>query len=245
LEVLAADNLRAAQAKEDAATAIRLKLLEAGIDATPETATTRVATELARAQAAFDQAKQDLARAEKLQSEIADATEKAQVARELSLLMRSNNFPQWLINSALTALIGEASTVLFELSNGQFELTSEEGNLFVIDHNNADLTRSVKTLSGGETFQASLALALALSRQMSALSTSGSAKLEAIFLDEGFGTLDGETLDEVASTLETLSASGSRMVGVVTHVPALADRIPVRLRVSRDDKGSHVEVERV
>ena len=99
--------------------------------------------------------------------------------------------------------------------------------------------RSVRTLSGGETFQASLALALALSSQISALATAGAARLDSIFLDEGFGTLDGETLEVVATTLETL-AQGSRMVGVVTHVTALAERVPVRYRVTRNARTSTV-----
>ena len=89
----------------------------------------------------------------------------------------------------------------------------------------------MRTLSGGETFQASLALALALSSQISALAAAGAARLDSIFLDEGFGTLDAETLDVVATTLETL-AQGERMVGVVTHVTALAERVPVRFRVA-------------
>ena len=75
----------------------------------------------------------------------------------------------------------------------------------------------MRTLSGGETFQASLALALALSEQLAGMSTTA-ASLESIVLDEGFGTLDAATLDTVAATLENLAARGDRMVGVVTHV---------------------------
>ena len=88
-------------------------------------------------------------------------------------------------------------------------------------------------MSGGETFQASLALALALSSQISALAAAGAARLDSIFLDEGFGTLDAETLEVVATTLEAL-AQGDRMVGVVTHVAELAERVPVRFRVARN-----------
>ena len=119
------------------------------------------------------------------------------------------------------------------LSSGQFDLAYDEGDFYVIDHADADSRRSARTLSGGETFQASLALALALSSQISALAAAGAARLDSIFLDEGFGTLDPETLDVVASTLETL-AQGDRMVGVVTHVAALAERVPVRFRVVQE-----------
>jgi DNA repair protein SbcC/Rad50 len=125
------------------------------------------------------------------------------------------------------------------LSGGQFDLAHDAGEFFVVDHADADARRSVRTLSGGETFQASLALALALSSQISALAAAGAARLDSIFLDEGFGTLDSETLDVVASTLETL-AQGERMVGVVTHVTALAERVPVRFRVARNARTSTV-----
>ena len=93
----------------------------------------------------------------------------------------------------------------------------------------------MKTLSGGETFQASLALALALSEQLSTLAAGGRTTLDSIFLDEGFGTLDPDALEVVASTLENL-AQGNRMVGVVTHVAALAERVPVRFEVTRDSR---------
>jgi exonuclease SbcC len=91
----------------------------------------------------------------------------------------------------------------------------------------------VRTLSGGETFQASLALALALSAHMSTLAATGATRLDSIFLDEGFGTLDPDMLEVVATTLEGL-AKGERMVGVITHVAALAERVPVRFKVHRD-----------
>ncbi|MCE5292740.1 MAG: SMC family ATPase [Nocardiaceae bacterium] len=244
LETLNAAAEEARRSIEAAASALESHLVEAGVDATTATSTRVLAGSIAQAHAALNQAKSDFDKAKNLLDDARREKEKAQVAQELSRLMRVTNFPQWLVNSALDVLVGEASSVLFELSNRQFELTTKDGDIFVIDHNNADLTRSVKTLSGGETFQASLALALALSRQMSTMSTAGSTKLEAIFLDEGFGTLDPETLDEVASTLENLAHSGSRMVGVVTHVAALAERIPVQFRVTRDDLGSRVEVVR-
>ena len=123
----------------------------------------------------------------------------------------------------------------------EYDLTHEDGEFYVIDHADADSRRSVRTLSGGETFQASLALALALSSQMSSLSAAGGARLDSIFLDEGFGTLDPETLDVVASTLETL-AQDDRMVGVITHVSELAERLPVRIEVRKLPGGSRLEV---
>jgi exonuclease SbcC len=96
---------------------------------------------------------------------------------------------------------------------------------------------------GGETFQASLALALALSAQITTLAAACSAQLNSIFLDEGFGTLDEENLETVANTLENLASQGDRMVGVITHVSALADRVPLKFRVSRDQFGSTITKE--
>jgi exonuclease SbcC len=102
----------------------------------------------------------------------------------------------------------------------------------------------VHTLSGGETFQASLALALALSRQVVGLSA-GMRDLNSMFLDEGFGTLDEDTLETVATTLERLASDSDRMVGIITHVAALAERVPVRFIVSRSGASSVLRKERV
>jgi DNA repair protein SbcC/Rad50 len=162
-----------------------------------------------------------------------------QVARLLGDLLRANQFQRWLVAEALDDLVAEASATLAALSSGQFDLVYDDGDFYVVDHTDADARRSVRTLSGGETFQASLALALALSSQISALAAAGAARLDSIFLDEGFGTLDPETLEVVATTLEAL-AEGDRMVGVVTHVAALAERVPVRFRVARDARTSTV-----
>ena len=90
----------------------------------------------------------------------------------------------------------------------------------------------MRSLSGGETFQASLAFALALSDHLASLAAGGAARLDAIFLDEGFGTLDADSLDTVAATIEAL-AGGGRMVGIVTHVRELAERMPVRYVVTK------------
>jgi DNA repair protein SbcC/Rad50 len=204
-------------------------------------ALTLVAAAVATASAALTRAQERLRESEAMRTQLTKATDDAGVARSLANLMRSNQFPRWLISSALDTLLDDASGILMELSGGQFELTRNETDLLVLDHNDADMSRLVKTLSGGETFHASLALALALSKQVTSLSATGASKLESIFLDEGFGTLDETTLDVVASTLENLASSGSRMVGVITHVAALAERIPVRYEVIRNGTGSHIE----
>jgi exonuclease SbcC len=100
-------------------------------------------------------------------------------------------------------------------------------------------TRSAKTLSGGETFLASLALALGLADVVAA--ETGGALLDTLFVDEGFGMLDATTLDEVMDTLDELRAGG-RVVGLVSHVEELRHRIPTRLRVHKSRTGSRVEL---
>jgi exonuclease SbcC len=162
------------------------------------------------------------------------------VAKSLAGHLRANNFERWLLEEALDLLVDGGSRILRELTAGQYELIHDKGEFFVVDHHDAGLRRGVRTLSGGETFQASLALALALSEQLAGMSTTA-ASLESIVLDEGFGTLDAATLDVVAATLENLAARGDRMVGVVTHVPALADRVPVRFEVHKDARTAYVE----
>ena len=214
-----------------------------GIDLAPETvaasAAAAVTGALEGAKAATRRVAERRAQAAELAGKQRTAQEEQQVAHLLGNLLQARQFPQWLVSEALDELVAAASETLAILSGGQFDLTHDKGDLFVIDHTDADARRSVRTLSGGETFQASLALALALSSQISALAAAGAARLDSIFLDEGFGTLDAETLEVVATTLEAL-AQGDRMVGVVTHVAELAERVPVRFRVARTARTSTV-----
>lgn len=180
------------------------------------------------------------AAAERLRDQRAGHERDSRVAKSLAGHLRANNFERWLLIEALDLLVDGASRILRELSSGQYDLVHVKGDFFVIDHHDAGLRRPVRTLSGGETFQASLALALALSEQLAGMSTTA-ASLESIVLDEGFGTLDAATLDVVAATLENLAARGDRMVGVVSHVPSLADRVPVRFEVRKDARSARVE----
>jgi DNA repair protein SbcC/Rad50 len=189
--------------------------------------------------------RRDRERAARLDEQIQANREEIQVATELGRLLRATSFERWLCSEALDSLVAEASATLMDLSGQQYQLDRDDRNdLVVIDFQDAGARRPVHTLSGGETFQASLALALALSRQVVQLSA-GLRELNSMFLDEGFGTLDPETLDTVATTLERLAADKDRMVGLVTHVAALAERVPVRFVVTRDGTTSALRKERV
>ncbi len=125
------------------------------------------------------------------------------------------------------------------LSNGQFSFDPDGTDFDICDHHNADQVRQAKSLSGGETFLASLALALALSDSHADLAPEGAPGLDSLFLDEGFGTLDPETLDVTAAAIEELGASG-RMVAIVTHIRELAERMPLRFEVTKSPTTSTV-----
>ncbi|WP_413282818.1 SbcC/MukB-like Walker B domain-containing protein [Vibrio sp. MA40-2] len=110
----------------------------------------------------------------------------------------------------------------------QLQRRQDEGlELSVVDTWQGDVVRDTKTLSGGESFLVSLALALGLSDLVS-----HKTSIDSLFLDEGFGTLDAETLDLALDALDSLNASG-KMIGVISHVEAMKERIPVQLKVSK------------
>lgn len=183
----------------------------------------------------------DLDTAAKLRTERQTQAERSAVADTLAGHLKANRFEQWVLDEALTRLAAGASETLRGLSGGQYSLAVDDHrNFAVVDHHNADERRSARTLSGGETFLASLALALTLSEHLSEMAVGGAPQLESIFLDEGFGALDPDTLDVVAATVEELGATG-RTVGVVTHVRELAERIPLRYEVRKGPAGSTVE----
>jgi exonuclease SbcC len=203
-----------------------------------------VAAAHARAEADVARIDEQLDEAERLRTTQRTAVERQQVADLLAGHLAANRFEKWLLDEALQQLVATASTLLGDLTGGAYALAVDgrSGGFGVIDHTNASQVRSARTLSGGETFLASLALALALADQVAGMAGAGAARLESLFLDEGFGTLDPDTLDVVASALDELGARG-RMVGVVTHVRELADRLPVRFEVRK--VGGSAVVERV
>ena len=184
---------------------------------------------------------QEQLRAQKELSERLKAAEDdATACSDLELQLDNRHFVKWLGREALEVLVLDASETLRELSSGQYELTvNDKDDLAVVDYTEAGETRAVRTLSGGETFQASLALALALSQQIASMSALG-ATLETLLLDEGFGTLDPDALELVAGALARLATGQERTVGVITHVRELAEQVDVQFQVSRDEHGSHV-----
>lgn len=146
-------------------------------------------------------------------------------------------------------IIRRANILLMDMSAGQFELKrrgkadnhrSKSGlELDVIDHYNGS-ERSVKTLSGGESFKAALALALGLSNEIQSMA--GGIQIDSMFIDEGFGSLDAESLDQAIKVLNKLS-DGNRIVGIISHVAELKNRIEKQIVVTKDKSGgSNVKV---
>jgi exonuclease SbcC len=141
-------------------------------------------------------------------------------------------------------IIERANRRFRHMSNEQYELvrrkkadnnrTQSGLDLDVLDHYNGTL-RSVNTLSGGESFMASLSLALGLSDEIQA--SAGGIRLDTMFVDEGFGSLDEEALQQAIHVLQSLTEGGERLVGIISHVTELKDRIPKQIMVTKAKTG--------
>ena len=156
------------------------------------------------------------------------------------------SFQRYYLNSMFQHVIIEANTRLDKMSGGRYQFRNKEQtnkarlaglDLEIFDANTGTC-RDVATLSGGESFLASLALALGLAAVVK--NTAGGIKLDTIFIDEGFGSLDSETLDYAINTLIDLQSDG-RLVGIISHVEELKQRIPNRLEITKHKDGSTVK----
>ncbi|QGQ95717.1 SMC family ATPase [Paenibacillus psychroresistens] len=163
----------------------------------------------------------------KLKQEFADLS-------KLQSVLRGNAFVEYIAEEQLIQVCRIASQRLGQLTRQRYALEVDSSGGFVIrDDANGGVRRPVSTLSGGETFLTSLALALALSAQ---IQLSGQYPLEFFFLDEGFGTLDPELLETVVEALEKLHID-SLTVGIISHVPELRSRLPRKLIVESAEPG--------
>jgi DNA repair protein SbcC/Rad50 len=151
-----------------------------------------------------------------------------------------NTFSTFAQNLTLSNLIGLANRRLKNLSDRYIldKPKDDTDSLFVMDTYQGNSLRAVNTLSGGETFTLSLALALALSDL-----ASQNVKIESLFIDEGFGTLDPDTLDTALLTLEKLQAESNKTIGIISHVELLKERISTQVRLKKDANGfSTIEI---
>ena len=170
---------------------------------------------------------------------------KLDILSELEGLFRGKRFVEYISRYYLEHIAKEADISLKEMTGNTYGLEIDENTSFIIrDYKNGGVSRPASTLSGGETFMASLALALALSSQ---IQMKGAAPLELFFLDEGFGTLDENCLEVVMEALEKIR-NKKRSVGVITHVEEIKARIPVHLLIEpakAGEGGSKISIEEI
>lgn len=189
----------------------------------------RIEREIALKQAALEQRKQVAADLEKV-------IQRAAELATLKNMLMGNRFIDFISTTYLQNLCAAANERFYRMTRQRLSLELTEDNSFQIrDYMNGGKTRSVKTLSGGQTFQASLSLALALSDNIQRMQSSDQ---NFFFLDEGFGTLDKESLSIVFDTLKSLRKE-NRIVGVISHVDEMQQEIETYLKVvNHEDAGS-------
>ena len=182
--------------------------------------------------------KDDLQKREKLDSEVDAAKQEMERWKNLQEIIPRNELRDFALDIMFQQVSRIANVQLAYLTSERYQLDVETiGKLTVIDRWNANEKRPVETLSGGESFLTSLALALALSEL-----SQGRAQLNSLFLDEGFGTLDTETLDIAIAALEGLRMQG-RSIYLISHIQELTRRLPVKINVKKRGNGSsYIEI---
>ncbi|TCS84206.1 SbcC/MukB-like Walker B domain-containing protein [Tepidibacillus fermentans] len=196
----------------------------------------KIRQKLSKKEYEYQNVKQDYEKWKELEKQRKDIQKKLDIASELTQVLRGISFIDFIAQEYLQNITILASEKLLQLTRNRFRLVvDEEGSFQIIDEFNGGLKRPVRSLSGGETFLTSLALALALSSQ---IQLKGGVPLEFFFLDEGFGTLDTDLLDTVMMTLEKLHAE-HMIIGIISHVPELKNRLHRKVMViPADDRGS-------
>ena len=183
--------------------------------------------------------KKDLENQAVLQKQLEQLELRAENIRTMKSLFKASGFVNYISSVYLQNLCNAANDRFFQLTRQKLSLEiTPDNNFQVRDFMNAGKVRSVKTLSGGQTFQAALALALALADNIQKITESNQ---NFFFLDEGFGSLDKESLAVVFDTLKTLRKE-NRIVGVISHVEEMQQEIDVHLRIENDEnRGSLIK----
>lgn len=209
----------------------KVKELELSVKQTGERSI-QLKTTLDRLKEEFERKKELLLEQDRLQKRAANI-------QVMSNMFKASGFVNYVSAIYLKNLCERANTRFHRLTKNQLSLQLNESNDFeILDYLNNGKTRSVKTLSGGQSFQVSLSLALALAESVQSLSKSNR---NFFFIDEGFGTQDSESVDIVFETLQNLHKE-NRIVGIISHVEELQERIPVSLTVIKDpEKGSVIQ----
>lgn len=204
----------------------------------------RLVHETARLDAAVSDVESRIAKLAGLNEQLAEFRSQRELFDQLAHALRADRFIAYLLERAYTDLCAKGSEHLLRLSQERYSFSAGKDEFFVKDGWNADAERSAATLSGGESFLASLALALALADSVASFGPEGTraATLEALFLDEGVSTLDEETLSAVVDALTALQ-NGNRLIGVISHSADLAERLPARIEITKHHGCSTLKVE--
>ncbi|QZY55888.1 AAA family ATPase [Crassaminicella profunda] len=182
----------------------------------------------------LNQIKKDLKELKELNKKYKEVQHQLSLLYDIDKLIQGNKFVEFVAMNQLKYIAREASRRLLSITANRYALEiDDEGNFTVRDDKNGGVVRETASLSGGETFLTSLALALSLSSQ---IQLKGSAPLEFFFLDEGFGTLDANLLEVVMTSLEKLHTD-KLSVGIISHVEELKNRVPVKILVTPGEEG--------
>jgi exonuclease SbcC len=217
----------------EAQRAIRAALDQQGFDTRDELGEAQIeaATELARATEDAATARDHLPRAKELEEVIGKAGRLLEALDELTKLLTDGRFIGRVVVYKQKTLLAVASEILGRMTENRYGFSED----FEIVDRLTGLPRGVKTLSGGETFLASLALALGLVE----LAGRGGGRLDAVFLDEGFGSLDANSLAEALDALGQ-QAEGGRLVVVISHLRAVAEAMEHLVAITRGPEGSRI-----
>lgn len=193
----------------------------------------KIATEIERLQKEFK-------KKENLLIELSKLQKRAENLKIMTNLFKGAGFVQYVSSIYLRQLCDHANIRFHRMTRNQLSLQLNENNDFeIVDYLNEGRSRSVKTLSGGQAFQVSLSLALALAESVQANAKSDK---NFFFIDEGFGTQDLESVNVVFETLMSLQKE-NRIVGIISHVEELKEKIPMSLNISKDEeRGSLIEI---
>lgn len=187
----------------------------------------------------IDRLKLSFEKKKNLMKDFAHLEERKKNLEVMKRLFMASGFVEYVANVHLVQLCEKANLRFQKMTKNQLSLryNAENKEFEVVDYLNEGYVRSVKTLSGGQSFQVSLSLALALAESVQ---TDSKAEKNFFFIDEGFGTLDTDSVDIVFETLNQLNKE-NRIVGIISHVEELKERIPTTIRVVKDEKrGSYI-----
>lgn len=173
-----------------------------------------------------------------IMKQLADINQKFSRAERLFDVLGKDDLRNFALSMVEENLIKQTNLELEKLCSGRYQILHQTRKMklapefYILDKYREGLVRKVSTLSGGETFMVSLSMALALGEM-----TRGSAEIDSLFIDEGFGTLDQDSLEEVLDMLQHIQARGLQ-IGLISHVQALTSRLPINLRLSKKSDGT-------